>query len=150
MSSTCSASGPRPRPNIMALCSQPLAGMTSPASIPPDCAFLRPPLYLARCRPPLILNQLSTLTTHHAAATSNPWVIRLSVVLNHLQSHCKALECFQMINSFCFVFKERSVLFAVPACFLLKSQHLKLCIYIFSINNANFCQLKTPFLQLKS
>ena len=29
-------------------------------------------------------------------------------VLKHLQSHCSRLECFQMINSFCFLFKERS------------------------------------------
>ena len=89
---------------------RPLARMTSPAAAP-DCAFLPPPLYLAACLLPACpraANSQSDITTNKPTRLRTCILSQIVSVLKHLQSHCSRLECFQMINSFCFLFKERS------------------------------------------
>ena len=89
---------------------RPLARMTSPAAAP-DCAFLPPPLYLAACLLPACpraANSQSDITANKPTRLRTCILSQIVSVLKHLQSHCSRLECFQMINSFCFLFKERS------------------------------------------
>ena len=89
---------------------RPLARMTSPVAAP-DCAFLPPPLYLAASPLPACpraANSQSDITANKPTRLRTCILSQIVSVLKHLQSHCSRLECFQMINSFCFLFKERS------------------------------------------